>query len=628
MLKYWGYSSFRPLQEEIINSVAEGKDTLALLPTGGGKSICFQVPAMAMEGLCLVITPLIALMKDQVESLKKKGIRAVAIFSGMHHDEIELAINNCVYDDVKFLYLSPERLESDLISQNIRRMKVCLIAVDEAHCISQWGYDFRPAYLKISELRKHLPGIPVIALTATATAKVVMDIQQKLLFPEPNLFQQSFERKNLIYVVLREDDKLKRLIKIANNLKGSGIVYLRSRSKTKLVADFLQKNKISAGFYHAGLDRITRENRQNDWMKGEMRVMVATNAFGMGIDKPNVRFVVHLDIPDNLEAYFQEAGRAGRDGKPSYSVILYEPADLIDLQGSMKIKFPEIKTIRQVYHALGNFLQIPVGTSRDVSYDLDFSAFCNQYNLNNQVAYNALKFLEREGYLLLLEFSDADSRLFMKASREDLYKFQVENVRFDKFIKTVLRSYSGLFNEFVKINIDELAKRIEIQKEKVEAMLAELEKYGILTYLKHKGLPTVTYLAERMDAKDISIAPEFYDDRRKDAEGRLEYVFGYIENTTVCRSRYILNYFNEPQSSRCGKCDVCIERNKIELSELEFNNILNVIKPLITAKPLSMEELLLSSEILNEDKLIKVVQWLIDNDKISQNDEQKLYWNG
>jgi len=432
----------------------EGKDTLALLPTGGGKSICFQVPTMMMEGLCIVVTPLIALMKDQTENLKRKGIKAVAVYSGMHRDEIELAINNSIYGDVKFLYLSPERLETDLIKLNIERMKVCLMAVDEAHCISQWGYDFRPAYMKITEFRHYLPRVPVLALTATATAKVATDIQEKLSFPKPNLFQQSFERKNLAYVVLKEEDKLKRLIKIANNLKGSGIVYLRSRSKTKNIAEFLQKNNISAGFYHAGLDRTSRDSRQNAWMKGDMRVMVATNAFGMGIDKSNVRFVVHLDIPDNPESYFQEAGRAGRDGKPSYSVLLFEKADINELENSIKTKFPEIKTIRQVYQALGNFLQLPVGAGKDVSFEFDFSAFCHQYNFNQQIAYNSLKYLEKEGYLMLLEFTDADSKLFIKASREDLYKFQVENVKSEKFIKTIVRSYSGLVTEFVRINED------------------------------------------------------------------------------------------------------------------------------------------------------------------------------
>jgi ATP-dependent DNA helicase RecQ len=628
LLKYWGYSSFRPLQEEIITSVLEGKDTLALLPTGGGKSICFQVPAMMMEGLCIVVTPLIALMKDQVENLKRKGIKAFAIYSGMHRDEIELAINNSIYWDVKFLYLSPERLETDMIKLNIERMKVCLIAVDEAHCISQWGYDFRPSYLKIVEFRRYLPNVPVLALTATATAKVATDIQKKLSFPQPNLFQQSFERKNLTYVVLSEEDKLRRLIKIANNLKGSGIVYLRSRSKTKNIAEFLQKNNISAGFYHAGLDRMTRDSRQNDWMKGKMRVMVATNAFGMGIDKPNVRFVVHLDIPDNLEAYFQEAGRAGRDGKPSYSIVLFEKADVIDLEKSVATKFPEIKTIRQVYQALGNFLQLPVGSGKDVSFEFDFSVFCNQYNFKPQTAFNSLKYMEKEGYLMLQEFSEAESRLFVKATKEDIYKFQVENVRFDKFIKTILRSYSGLFSDFIKINEDEIAKRLELSREKVEILLTELEKYQIATYLRHKGLPQVTFLAERTDAKDISISAEHYSDRKKEAERRLHSVLGYIENTTLCRSSQLLQYFNEPQSKRCGKCDVCIERNKIELSELEFDSVLKQVKPLLLEKSYSMEEIMNQIKNINEDKIIKVIQWLLDNDKITYDAEQKLSWKG
>ncbi len=627
MLKYWGYSSFRPNQEEIITSVLEGKDTLALLPTGGGKSICFQVPTLMMEGLCIVVTPLIALMKDQVENLKRKGIKAVTIYSGMHRDEIELAINACVYGDVKFLYLSPERLETDLIKINVTRMKVCLLAVDEAHCISQWGYDFRPAYLRITDFRNFLPGVPILALTATATAKVAADIQEKLSFPVSNMIQQSFERKNLAYVALKEENKLKRLIKIANNLKGCGIVYLRSRSRTKNIADFLQRNSISAGFYHAGLDRKTRDSRQNAWMKGDMRVMVATNAFGMGIDKPNVRFVVHLDIPDNIEAYFQEAGRAGRDEKAAYSVLLYEQADIIEVENSVKTKFPEIKTIKQVYQALGNFLQLPVGAGKDVTFEFDFSAFCNQYNLQQRIAYNSLKFLEKEGYLFLQEFTDADSKLFIKASREDLYKFQVENERMDLFVKTILRSYTGLFTEFVKIDEDQIAKRLDITREKVEANITDLEKYQIAVYVRRKGLPLITFLTERTDAKDISISTEHYSDRKREAETRLKSVLGYIGNTTLCRSRQLLQYFNEPQSKRCGKCDVCIERNKIELSELEFDSILQKIKPLLISKPFTMEEIIQEIKNINEDKIINVVQWLLDNDKIVYNQQQKLSWN-
>ena len=361
------------MQEEIINSVLDGKDTLALLPTGGGKSICFQVPTMARKGLCIVVTPLIALMKDQVENLKKKGIKAVAIYSGMRVNEMEQTINNCMFGDVKFLYLSPERLETDRIKQNIEKMNVSLLAVDEAHCISQWGYDFRPSYLNINLIKIYIPNVPVLALTATATANVAADIQDKLNFREPNLFQQSFERKNLTYVVQFEEDKLNRLLKIINNLKGSGIVYLRSRKRTVEVADFLKKNNISAGFYHAGLDRLSRDVRQNSWISGETNVMVSTNAFGMGIDKPNVRFVVHMDIPDSLEAYFQEAGRAGRDGKNAYAVLLYEKADILELKQFLITQYPEIKVIKQIYQAMGNYFQLAIGSGRDLRFGFDFS---------------------------------------------------------------------------------------------------------------------------------------------------------------------------------------------------------------------------------------------------------------
>lgn len=624
LLKYWGYSSFRPMQEEIINSVMGRRDTLALLPTGGGKSVCFQVPALAMEGLCIVITPLIALMKDQVENLKRKGIKAVAIYSGMHPDEIEVAINQCVYGDTKFLYVSPERLETDLIKMNIGRMKVCLMAVDEAHCISQWGYDFRPSYLRIAGFRNLIPGIPVLALTATATEQVATDIQQKLTFKTPNLFRQSFIRQNLIYVVQQEENKLGRLLKIAKNLAGSGIVYMRSRRKTVEIAEFLIKNKISSGYYHAGLDRKTREFSQNAWISGEMRVMVATNAFGMGIDKPNVRFVVHLDLPDSPEAYFQEAGRAGRDGKLSYAVLLYEKADFMDASAFLLTRFPEIKVIRQVYHALGNFSQTPVGSGRDISFGFDLQALCNTYNLNSQSAYHSLRFLEKEGYIQISELSDGESRIFIKATKEDLYKFQVEKAKYDKFIKVLLRSYSGLFTEFTKISEDEIAQRAGMTREEVEKYLAGIEKYQVLTYLRRTTQPQITFLTERRDARDITISPEFYRVRKEEAEKRLKAVTDYVSHNHECRSLQLLAYFNEINNKRCGKCDVCIERNKIELSEMEFDSIREQIKQILNEKPCQVNEIALQLNNISAEKVIKVIQWLLDNNQVADSGQGKL----
>ncbi len=626
LLKYWGFSSFRPMQEDIINSVLEGKDTLALLPTGGGKSICFQIPTLVKEGLNIVVTPLIALMKDQVENLKRKGIKAVAIYSGMHPNEIEVAVNNCTYNNVKFLYLSPERLETDLIKLNIEKMKVSLLTVDEAHCISQWGYDFRPHYLKIADFRKYLPNVPVMALTATATPEVVQDIQQKLAFSSPNVFQGSFERKNLTYVVLKEENKLNRLLKVVNNLKGSGIVYMRSRKKTVEIAQFLQKNKITANYYHAGLDHKNREVRQNSWMHGKTQVMVATNAFGMGIDKPNVRFVVHLDITDSLEAYFQEAGRAGRDEKRSYAVLLYEDADIIDAKNNLTAQYPELKTIRLIYQALGNFYQLAIGSGKDVSFDFEIFKFCSNYNFKQQTVYNSLKFLEKEGYILLQEIIDADSKIHLKTTKEDLYKFQVENAKYDKFIKVLLRSYSGLFTEFVKINENAIAKRIELNKEQVEKYLQLLEKYEILTYVKRKQKPQITFLTERQDSKDIYISDENYRDRKKASEKRLRSVLQYVSNNNKCRSQQLLEYFGETNTKRCGRCDVCIERNKIELSELEFDIVLKHIKPILKSKSCTVEEIAKEVKGVNEDKIIKVVQWLLDNDKLYYDDQRNLSW--
>ena len=626
LLKYWGHQSFRPMQEEIINSALVQKDTLALLPTGGGKSICFQVPAIAMEGMCLVVSPLIALMKDQVENLKRKGIPAAAIYSGMHHNEIESVISNAVHNNLKFLYVSPERLETDMILMNLDRMKVNLLAVDEAHCISQWGYDFRPSYLNIISIRERIPGIPVLALTATATPTVVLDIQDKLGFKNENVFQQSFERKNLTYVVLKEDDKLTRLLRVIKNIGGSGIIYKRSRRKTKEIAEFLIKQNIRAGIYHAGLDARTRSKRQEDRMTGRLQVIVATNAFGMGIDKSNVRFVVHLDIPDSIEAYFQEAGRAGRDGKRSYAVLMFENSDISEANSNLKRQYPEIKYIRNVYQALGNFFQLAIGSGEDTNHAFELNHFCNHYNFKLFDVLQALKFLEKDGYLYLQEFTDSESKLHFAASKEDLYKFQVENIKYDKFIKTLLRSYTGIFTEYVKIYEGDLARRTQMNEENVVKTLKTLERFKIVNYQPKSSLPKITYLTERLEGKDLRITDQNYADRLKNNKKRSDAITSYISNSTKCRSQQLLSYFGEEQQKRCGKCDVCIERNKIELSEFEFDSVIGKIKPLLQSKPSTIKELSGLLTGINEDRIIKVVQWLLDNDKVVYDSNRNLAW--
>lgn len=626
LLKYWGYQNFRPMQKEIIESALEGNDTLALLPTGGGKSICFQVPALAMDGLCMVVTPLIALMKDQVEGLKRKGIKAAAIYSGMSHNEIEVAVSNAKFGALKFLYLSPERLESDLIKLNIEKMRVSLLAVDEAHCISQWGYDFRPSYLNVAEIRVRIPGIPVLALTATATPEVVKDIQEKLDFKSPNVFQQSFERKNLAYVVQKEENKLTRLLKIANNINGSGIVYMRSRKGTVEIADHLKKNNITADFYHAGLDTRMRSKKQEAWMKGETRVMVSTNAFGMGIDKPDVRFVVHLDIPDSLEAYFQEAGRGGRDGRQSWAALLYEKNDQLEAPKNLERQFPEQKVIRQVYHALGNYYQLAIGSGKDTTFDFDFRSFCSNYNLNPSTTQSALKFIEKEGYVFISDLVDTESKVFISASKDDLYKFQVEHIKYDKFIKTMLRSYPGLFTEFTSISEEELGRRVNCDTKRVVQLLSALQQFEIIKYKSRKSVPQLTFLTERLDGKSISLSPENYATLLKKSRERLGAILEFVSNNTKCRSVQLLAYFGEKQVARCGNCDVCIERNKIELSELEFDTVLNQIKPLLQKQPLPLRELAENVKGASEDKIIKVVQWLLDNEKITYDKSRRLSW--
>jgi len=626
LLKYWGYSVFRPLQEEIIQSVLEGKDTLALLPTGGGKSICYQVPALAREGLCLVISPLIALMKDQVANLKKRGINAVAIHSGMHPGEVEIALGNCKYGEVKLLYISPERLITLKMRDSLRQIRVNLLAVDEAHCISQWGYDFRPPYLRIAEIRQFIPDVPVLALTATATPRVVKDIQKKLEFKTANVLQKSFERKNLTYIVIKDEDKLKRLLKIIGKVKGSGIIYVRNRRQTKEIAEFLRKNKIKADFYHAGLDHKTRNQRQTDWMNEETRVIVSTNAFGMGIDKANVRFVVHLDLPDSIEAYFQEAGRAGRDEKPSFAVLLYENADILDLRHNLSISFPEPDFIKNVYQALGNYYQLPVGSGKDLQFEFDLFTFSDKNKFNSVIAFNALKFLEKEGYLILSESLYNPSKLFIKADKEFLYRFQVENEFYDHFIKTILRSYSGIFTEFVRISETELAQRTRLRVEDVIKHLQRLEKLQILDYIPQTDKPMIIFVQERLNVKDIRISRENYNDRMKETEKRMEAIIQYAESVNKCRSQQLLAYFGESDSKRCGRCDVCIGRNKLGLNEIEFDNIVTRIRPTLKSGSCTLDELIRLAEPIHEDKVIRAIQWLVDNKKIKILEDRSYRW--
>lgn len=627
LLKYWGYNEFRPLQEDIINSVLEGNDTLALMPTGGGKSICFQVPALAREGLCLVITPLIALMKDQVEQLQRRGIKANAVYSGLSRPEIEIIYDNCMFGDVKFLYLSPERLESDHFLHVLPRLKLNLIAVDEAHCVSQWGYDFRPPYLRIAGIRKFHPKVPVLALTATATEKVIDDIQEKLAFPVKNVFRKSFERKNLVYVVVKEEDKMGRLLRILNRIKGTGIIYVRNRKKTREIANFLNKQGISADFYHAGLDMATRSKKQSDWIENRKRIIVATNAFGMGIDKPDVRLVVHVDLPDSLEAYFQEAGRGGRDGKRSYAVILYEEADLINLKRFLDNEFPEIKTIRNVYQWLGNFYQLAVGSGKDEAFDFDIAAFVKTSGIPPITVYASLRFLEKEGYISLNETFGSPSKLHIKVSRDDLYRFQVEQESLDPFIKLLLRSYTGLFNDFVNIDEKILATRYEKNSGEITKNLLQLKQYGILDYLPQTTSPQIIFTRERLDPKIMEISPENYALRKDDAKRRVQAVIDYVTSETHCRSVILLAYFGEMNAKRCGFCDFCRKRNKLEVSELEFDRIVEAIKPDLLKGPHSLDAIFEMAGAFDEDEIIRVLRWLEDNGKVYRDEQNNFRWS-
>jgi ATP-dependent DNA helicase RecQ len=626
LTKHWGFSSFRPLQEEIINSVMEGRDTLALLPTGGGKSICYQLPALAMDGMCLVISPLIALMKDQVDGLKNKGVAAAAVHSGMHPDEQERVLSNARFGAIKLLYISPERLATERIRELLRKTRINLLAVDEAHCVSQWGYDFRPPYLKIADIRPFIQGTPLLALTATATPKVVKDIQEKLLFKQEHLIRTSFDRKNLNYLVIKEEDKPSRLLKILNKVKGSGIIYVRNRRETKLIAEFLRKNKISADYYHAGLLQKARDQKQNAWIREECRIMVATNAFGMGIDKHNVRVVIHMDLPECIEAYFQEAGRAGRDEKRAYAVLLYENADILGARKNLSQAFPGVNTIRSVYQALGNYFQIPAGSGKDARFDMDLSAFASEYKFTTVIAYNSLKFLEKEGYIMLSDALHRQSRIYVKADKETLYRFQVENEFYDLLLKTILRSYSGVLTEFVGFSEAELARRAGISTEELVQHLKRLEKLKLIDYTPASDKPLLVYLDDRLDGKDIRISPVYYQDRLDEAQQRLEAMIYYAECEKKCRSQQLLEYFGEKTSKRCGRCDVCLERNKLGLNEMEYDGIVKIIKPILKSGAAGIEQLVNAASDYNEDKVILVLRWLMDNGKVKKDADGKYIW--
>ena len=626
LIKYWGYSKFRPLQEDIIRSVMEGKDTLALMPTGGGKSITFQVPAMSKEGICIVITPLIALMKDQVENLKKRNINALAIYSGMTKDEIEIALDNCIYGSVKFLYISPERTSTEIFKIRVKHMNVNLIAIDEAHCISEWGYDFRPSYLRLAELRNLIPDTPFLALTATAIPKVVDDIQEKLGFKEKNVFRKSFERKNIVYLVREIDDKLSYLVDTINKVKGSGIIYVRNRKTTKETALFLQKNKITADYYHAGLNHQTRDSKQNEWKVGKTRVMVATNAFGMGIDKSDVRFVIHLDLPDSIEAYFQEAGRGGRDEKKAVAVLLYNNSDKVKTEQRITRNFPDIKEIKAVYQALGNYFQIPYGGGKHLSYDFIISDFAKNYNFNVMTIHSSLGFLQNEGYIELTDELYSTSKLHFLVDRDDLYKFQIANSKFDAFIKLVLRSYTGLFSDYVSIDENSLSRKANISIDAVYKYLNNLKSVGILNYIPQKKNPVIVFTEERLDDKSLYISKEHYEFRKNRYIERINTMLHYASSNNKCRSQLLLDYFGEKNPDRCGHCDVCSRRNELDLSKYEFDLILDELKEKLQYNLLPLDELVPKSG-KNKEKTLKVIQWLLDNNKIIQDTKDLLTWN-
>lgn len=589
--QYWGYDSFRDLQEEIITSIGEGKDTLGLMPTGGGKSITFQVPALAQEGICIVITPLIALMKDQVQNLRKREIKALAIYSGMTRQEILTALENCIFGNYKFLYISPERLDTEIFRTKLRSMKVSMITVDESHCISQWGYDFRPAYLKIAEIRELLPEVPVLALTATATPEVVTDIQARLKFREGNVFRMSFERKNLAYIVRKTDNKTKELLYILQRISGSAIIYVRNRRRTKEITELLMNEGITADFYHAGLDNAVKDLRQKRWQSGEVRVMVATNAFGMGIDKPDVRIVLHLDLPDSPEAYFQEAGRAGRDGEKAYAVILYSKSDKTTLHKRVVDTFPDKEYILNVYEHLQYYYQMAMGDGFQCIREFNLEEFCRKFKYFPVPVDSALKILTQAGYLEYTDEQDNSSRILFTIRRDELYKLREMGKEAEALIQSILRSYTGVFTDYAYISEESLAVRTGLTRQQIYNILVTLTKRRIVDYIPRKKTPYIIYTRERLELRFLHIPASVYEERKARYEARIKAMEEYVTTENICRSRMLLRYFGEKNEHNCGQCDVCLSKRATDnLSEESYEEVKRQILDLLSHSPLTPAE--------------------------------------